>query len=138
MYQVKVAYERQGEQGLARVTEQYLVDAMSFTEAEMRAVQQIQPLVSIGELEVVGIKRAKFADLLLSRDERHDRFYRAKVAFITLDEKTAQERTQSVAYLIQSDSLPSALQSLTDELERQLFDYRIEAIGELPIMNVYM
>lgn len=138
-YEAKVCYERQADDaGMKRVSELYLVDALSFTEAEERVVKEVRPNVSVGELDVVNIRRRKIAELLLSRDSRHDRYYRAKVAFVTIDERTGAERATSVAMIVQSDTLINASSSLASELDKQLGTYRIESISETPIMDVYL
>ena len=86
-FECKVSYERQADSmGMKKVSESYLVDALSFTEAEARIIKEVTPFVSVGELEVVNIRRARIAELFLSENPEHERFYRAKVNFITIDE----------------------------------------------------
>lgn len=139
MYQVKVSYERQADaMGMKKVTEVYLVDAMSFTEAEERIIKEIQPLVSIGELEVVGVKRVNLAELVLSHDDREDTYYRAKVSFLTFDEKSGQPRASAVNMLVQAETLQKAVGRLTEELEKQLGSYLINSVTETPILGVYL
>jgi hypothetical protein len=84
-FECKVSFDRTGEDGLIKkVTEPYLVDAMSFTEAESRIIEEITPFVS-GELTVAHIKRAKIAEIF--PDETGDKWYRCKVNFVSFDEK---------------------------------------------------
>ena len=53
-----MTFDHQDEDGLIRkVTEQFLVDALSFTDAEARIVKEVQPFVT-EELLVADIKRA--------------------------------------------------------------------------------
>ena len=86
-FECKVKYDKTMENGLIKqVTEAYLVDALSFTEAERRFLEEIEPFMS-GEYMVTDIKRAKIAELFESNDGLADRWFKCKVAFITLDEK---------------------------------------------------
>ena len=95
-FECKVSYERQADSmGMKKVSESYLVDALSFTEAEERIIQEIRPFVSVGDLEVVNIRRARIAELFLSEVPEEDKYYRAKVNFITVDEKSGSEKKTS-------------------------------------------
>ena len=91
-FECKVSYERQADSmGMKKVSESYLVDALNFTEAERRIIEEVTPLVSMGELEVVNIRRARIAELFLNDVPEDDRYFRAKVNFITIDEKSGSE-----------------------------------------------
>lgn len=138
-FECKVSYERQGSDGMGmkKVSEIYLLDALSFTEAEERIIKEVQPFVSIGELDVVNIKRVKFAEIFYDNREEADRYYRAKVNFITIDEKSGIEKRTAVSMLIQSVSLPEALNLLLDEMEKQLGDYEIASISDTQILDVF-
>lgn len=138
-FECKVSYERQGTDamGMKKVSEIYLLDALSFTEAEERIIREIQPFVSIGELEVINIKRVKFAEIFYDNREEADHYYRAKVNFITIDEKSGTEKKSGVTMLLQSVSLPEALTLLTSELEKQLGDYEIASIADTQILDVF-
>ena len=90
-FECKVRYEKTLENGLVKkVTEPYLVDALSFTEAEKRFIEEIEPFMS-GDFQVTDIKRAKYAELFEADEEAADRWFKAKVAFITLDEKSGAD-----------------------------------------------
>ena len=94
-FECKVRYEKTLENGLVKkVTEPYLVDALSFTEAERRFIEEIEPFMS-GEFQVTDIKRAKYAELFETDEDAADRWFKAKVAFITLDEKSGAEKGRS-------------------------------------------
>lgn len=89
-FECKVSFEKVLENGMQKkVTEPYLVDALSFTEAEARIIEEIRPFIS-GEFTVTDIKRARLSELFFN--ENGDRFYKIKVYFITLDEKAALKR----------------------------------------------
>ena len=92
-FECKVSYERQADSmGMKKVSESYLVDALSFTEAEKRIIKEVRPFVSVGELEVVNIRRARIAELFLNEEAEDDRYFRAKVNFITVDGRVARRR----------------------------------------------
>lgn len=136
-FECKVSYERNADSvGMKKVSEIYLVNALSFTEAEERIITEISPLVSIGELEVTNIKRVKFAELFLNDREEADRFFKARVNFITVDEKSGTEKRAGVNMLVQSDSLPSALDELVKQMENQLGEYEISSVTDTQILDV--
>lgn len=102
-FECKVSYEKMMENGLQKkVTEPYLVDALSFSEAEARIQEEIKPYIS-GEFTIADIKRAKLSELFFNDDG--DRFFKAKVCFITLDEKSGTEKKTAVQMLAQASSL---------------------------------
>lgn len=134
-YLCKVAYERQAdEMGMKKVTESYLVDALSFTEAEERVIKEVTPFVSVGELEVVNIRPMRLAELLL--DERSDKFYRAKVDLTTVDSND-NERTARSAMIVQAESLQEATRTLITHLDGGLSAYELVSVAELDILDVY-
>lgn len=134
-FECKVSFDRTGEDGmLKKVTEPYLVDAMSFTEAESRIVEEITPFVS-GELTVAHIKRAKIAELFPS--EAGDKWYRCKVNFISFDEKKQMEKRLPQVMMVQASDFKHALENLLEGLKGTLADYEIATITETAIMDVY-
>ena len=119
-FECKVSYERQADSmGMKKVSESYLVDALNFTEAERRIIEEVTPLVSMGELEVVNIRRARIAELFLNDVPEDDRYFRAKVNFITIDEKSGSEK------------------ELTAQLDGQMASYELAAITDTQILDVY-
>ena len=137
-FECKVSYERQADNmGLKKVSESYLVDALSFTEAEKRIIEEVSPLVSMGELEVVNIRRARIAELFLEGAPEADRYYRAKVNFITVDEKSGKEKRTAAQMIVKSDSLQGAVKELTAQMDGQLSAYELASITETQIMDVY-
>ena len=134
-YLCKVSYERQAdEMGMKKVTESYLVDALSFTEAEERVIKEVTPFVSVGELEVVNIRPMRLAELLL--DEESGKYYRAKVNLTTID-TAGQERKVGTAMVVQADSLLEGAKSLLAHLDSGVSAYELVSIGELDILDVY-
>ncbi len=136
-FECKVKYEKTMENGLVKkVTEPYLVDAISFTEAERRIIEEITPYMT-GEFEVSDIKRARYAELFESTDESADRFFRAKLVFVTLDEKSGKEKKTSQNMLIQAADLRDAVKRLDEGMKGSMLDYVISSMTETAIMDVY-
>ncbi|MBR4592166.1 MAG: DUF4494 domain-containing protein, partial [Elusimicrobiaceae bacterium] len=106
---VKIRYEKTGEDGLQKkVTEIYVVDAVSFGEAETRITEYMAAYIN-GEFEVQDISRAAFKEIFFSDEETADRWYNAKLEFITIDEKTEKEKRSAVTYLVQAGTFDNAL-----------------------------
>lgn len=136
-FECKVRYDKTMENGLTKpVTESYLVDALSFTEAESRFLEEIEPFMS-GEYMVTDIKRAKIAELFESIDGQADKWFKCKVAFITLDEKSGVEKRSNQMMMVQATDLRDAVKSLDKNMEGTLGDYVIVSVTETPIMDVY-
>ena len=119
-----------------KVTEPDLVDALSFTEAEARIIEEISPFIT-GEFTVADIKRANYSELFYSEDASADRWYKAKLVFITLDEKTGKEKKTSSMMLIQAIDLRSALKNLEEGMRGSMMDYVIASLQETPLMDVF-
>ena len=137
-FECKVSYERQADSmGMKKVSESYLVDALSFTEAEKRIIKEVRPFVSVGELEVVNIRRARIAELFLHEEAEDDRYFRAKVNFITVDEKSGSEKKTSATMIVKSDSLPNAVTELKAQLDSQMASYEIAAVTDTQILDVF-
>lgn len=117
-----------------KVTEPYLVDALSFTEAEARIIEEIRPFIT-GEFTVTDIKRARFSELFFN--ENGDRFYKIKVYFITLDEKSGAEKKTAAQMLAQASNLKEAIGVLEEGMKGTLADYTIASVTETMLMDVF-
>lgn len=134
-FECKVRYDKLQENGAAKkVTEPYLVDALSFTEAEARITEEQTPFIS-GEFSVSAVKRTKIAEIFFNEDG--DRWYLVKVAFITIDEKTAAEKRSVSQILVQANGFKSAFENFLEGMKGTLADYEIVSIAETPLMDVY-
>jgi hypothetical protein len=116
------------------VTEPYLVDALSFTEAETRIIEEIKPFIS-GEFSVSDIKRVKYAESIFN--ETGDRYYKARLFFITLDEKSGAEKKTAVNMLVQASLLKEAVEIVETEMKKTMIDYSIASVTETAIMDVF-
>lgn len=134
-FQCKVKYDRNGEDGnFTSVNEVYLVDAMSFTEAEKRINEELKPFVS-GEFLVADIRRARISELF--ENETGDLWYKSKVMFITLDEEKGVEKRISSTMYVQASDIKEALEVLEKGMKGTLADYVVAAITETPVMDVF-
>jgi hypothetical protein len=117
-----------------KVTEPYLVDALSFTEAEARIIEEIKPFIS-GEFTITDIKRARIAELFFI--ENGDRYFRIKVYYITLDEKSGAEKKTAVQMLAQALDIKEAIAVLENGMKGSMADYTIASVVETMIMDVF-
>lgn len=134
-FECKVSFEKIMENGMQKkVTEPYLVDALSFTEAEARIIEEIRPFIS-GEFTITDIKRARLSEIFFN--ENGDRFYRIKIYFITLDEKSGAEKKTAASMLVQASTLKEAIDILDEGMKGTMADYTIASVVETPLMDVF-
>ena len=136
-FECKIRYEKVQEDGLMKkVTESYTVDALSFSEAETRIMEEMASYIS-GEFTVEDIKKAPYKEIFFSDDDMADKWYKAKLAFITIDEHTEREKRQNVNYLVQAGSLNSAMRNIDEVMGGTMIDYVQCALQETPLMDVF-
>ena len=137
-YEVKVQYQKMQDDGKEKkVTEQYVVEALSFTEAEARITEEMTPYIS-GDFGVVSEKIAPFNEIFLSDKSDDDKWFISKVAFITLDEKTAKEKKQTFRYLVQAATSKLALDYTNEMFSHGMSDYIIDAVQDTPTLDVFL
>lgn len=137
-FEVKIQYQEIQEDGKEKkVTEQYVVEALSFTEAETRIIEEMTPYVS-GEFDVVSEKIAPYYEILLSENSNDDKWFLSKVAFITIDEKTEKEKKQTFRYLVQAATSELALDYTKEMLSHGMSDYTIDAVRDTPTLDVFL
>ena len=136
-FECKIRYEKTMENGMVKkVNEPYLVDALSFTEAEARIIEEITPFVT-GEFTVSDIKRANYSELFPSEEEAADKWFKCKLIFIMLDEKSGAEKKSATQVLVQAADLRDAVKKLDEGMKGTMADYQIGMVTETPIMDVY-
>jgi len=134
-FECKIKYEKTAEEGkIAKVTETYMVDALSFTEAEARIIEEMKPFIS-GEFTVENIKRAKLSELFFN--ENGDKWYRSKVNFVTLDEEKGIEKRTPFNMLVQASDIEGAIAGINEGMKGTLADYEIFSVTETTIIDVY-
>lgn len=137
LFECSVKYEKTIENGMVKkVSEPYLVDALSFTEAEKRFIEEIQPFMS-GEFEVKTVKRANYSEIVPSDSSEDDRWYKIRLAYITLDEKSGLEKKTSTYMLVQASDLRTAVKNIDRYMKDSMADYEIQAVAETAIMDVF-
>ena len=126
------------EDGLQKqVIEQYAIDALSYAEAENRIIEEMSHYIS-GAYEVVDIKKAAYKEVFFDEgDNCSDRYYRAKLSFITIDEKTEKEKKSAVNYLVQAGSLEDARKNIDEVMGTTMIDYTISGLNDTTIMDVF-
>ena len=136
-FECKIRFEKTMEDGLQKkVTEAYVVDALSFSEAEERIIEEMSSYIS-GEFNVTDIKKAPYGEIFFSDQELADRWYKAKLQFITIDEKTEKEKRSSVTYLFQAASFNGAVKAIDDVMGGTMIDYTIASVTETQLMDVF-
>ncbi len=135
-YETTVRYERQKDDGNNIATESYTVDALSFAEAEQRITEEMEPYCS-GEFEVKKIAIAPYTEVTFSEDEEDDKFFRATVVLITLNERTGKEKKTNVNFLVQAKNIETARRYVVDAFLNTQIDYEIKRLVETKILDVF-
>lgn len=134
-FECKIRYDKTQENGsIKKVTEPYLVDALSFTEAEARIIEEQTPFIS-GEVNVTAVKRTKISEIFW--DDSADKWYLVKVAFITIDEKSAVEKKTTSLILVAASDFKGAYDNFMEGMKGTMADFEIVSITETPLMDVY-
>lgn len=133
----KIRYEKVIEDGgNKKVTEPYLVDALSFTEAEARIIEEVTPFIS-GEFTVTDISRAHYSEIFTSEEDSADKWFAGRLAFITLDEKSGKEKKTYTNVLIQAADIHDAMKKLDEGMKGTMADYSSILLKETAIVDVY-
>lgn len=117
-----------------KVNEPYLVDALTFTEAEARIIEEMKPFIS-GEYSISSEKKTKISEVFFK--EGGDRWYLVKVNFITLDEKSGVEKKSTSQILVQAFDFDNAVANFKEGMEGTMADYEIGSVTETMIMDVF-
>lgn len=134
-FETKVRYDKMQETGMVKkVNEPYLVDALSFTEAEARIIEEITPYIS-GEFSISAVKKTKIAEIFFNEDG--DRYYMVKVNFITLDEKTGTEKKSASFILVQASTVADALDKFMAAMKGSAADFEVASVAETPLCDVF-
>ena len=134
-FECKVRYDKMQENGtVKRVNEPYIVDALSFTEAESRIIEEMKPYIS-GDFSISAVKKTKIAEIFF--DQTGDKYYMVKYNIITLDERTGAEKRSAVFALVQAADFDEALAHFRDSMKGTIADFDIASIAETPVMDVF-
>lgn len=139
-FECQVSVPKTQDDGSVKVAnEVYTVDALTFTEAEARITDEMQPYVAnmVGGFNIKNINPAQYKEVFFSENDKDDHWFKVKVAFITLDEKTMKEKFSNEFYLVQADKAETANVYANEVLDRGMLDYRIISNVETRIMDVF-
>ena len=134
-----VRFQKVMKNGTKWVTESYLVDALSFAEAEARILKEVTAYVR-GEFNVSAVKKSNVQEIFRNKIEYEDeqKWYKAKVAFITLDEKTNSEKRTTAVYMVQAPDFHNALENFIEGMKKETMeDFVIVGIEETAILDVF-
>ena len=134
-FECKVKLEKTVDDGkIVKVGESYLVDALSFTEAEERMVEEMKPFIS-GDFQIANIKRVKISELFFN--DNGDKWYRCKVNFVTFDEEKGVEKRSPVVMMVQASDFRGALDGLTEGMKGTMADWEVANMSETTIIDVF-
>lgn len=134
-FETKVRYDKMMENGMQKkVNEPYMVDALSFTEAEARTIEELTPFIS-GDFSISAVKRTNISEIFW--DDSADKWYHVKVNFITIDEKSAVEKKTTSHILVAATDFKGALDNFMEGMKGTMADFEIASIAETTIMDVY-
>ena len=135
-YECTVRYDQTQETGLKKkVSEKYLVEACCFTEAETRITEEMRQYVS-GEFDITAIKRVQLAEIFESKQGAADHWFRAKLAYITLDEKTGKEKRTPAVFMVKAVDFDDARNVIEENMKGTLGDWVNVQLSETPVMDL--
>ena len=136
-FETKIRYEKTMDDGMQKkVSESYVVDALSFTEAENTIIEEMRVYIT-GDFKVTDLKQAAYGEIFFSDADTDDKWYKCKLQFITIDEKSEKEKRSNINYLVQASSLQGAVKNIDEVMGGTMIDYIIASIIETQIMDVY-
>ena len=136
-FECKIRYEKIMEDGTPKkVNEVYVIDALSFSEAEERIMEEMSSYIS-GEIELVDVKIAPYKEIFFADNNLTDRWFKAKVVYITIDERTQREKRMPVMVLVNAGNINSAIKNTDEVMGGTMIDYAITAIQETKIFDVF-
>lgn len=134
-FECKVRYQKAKDGKEKMATEPFVVDALSFTEAENRIIEEIGKLSK--DFAIIDISRAKYTEIFFSDDLDDDKWFRARLAFITINERKNTEKRSYSTYLVQSEDIERAQKYIGDVMASSMLDYEVNGVVETKIMDVF-
>lgn len=138
-FECKVSYSKQDDSGkIKKMSDIYLVDALSFTEAEKRVTEEITPFASSyenGIFTIDGIKHVKIADIF-AEDLECEKWFKCKVTYTSIDEVSAKEKKTTTVNLVHADDMEEAFKNLKDGLKDIISDCDIASMTETAIADI--
>ncbi|HYQ58805.1 MAG TPA: DUF4494 domain-containing protein [Draconibacterium sp.] len=135
-FESKVKYMKVSESGSESiVTENFLLDAVSYTDAETRIIRQMQQMVRGGEFTIVDIKKSRIAEVFPF--ENGEWWFKATINLVTVDEEAGKEKKIRTYYLIMADDIKEALDRLDESLNYLVIPYVVSSLAVSPIVDVF-
>ena len=136
-FECKIRYEKTMEDGLPKkVSEVYVVDALSFSEAEERIMEEMLPY-NLVDIEIMDVKIAPYREIFFADDNLADQWFKAKLSFITIDERTDKEKRTSMMYLVNAGNISSAINNIDEVMSGTMIDYVATSISATKIFDVF-
>ena len=136
-FECKIRYEKTMEDGLPKkMNEVYVIDALSFSEAEERIMKEMSSYIS-GEIELVDVKIAPYREVFFADDNLADQWFKVKLSFITIDERTDKEKRTSMMYLVNAGNISSAINNIDKAMSGTMIDYVTTSISATKIFDVF-
>lgn len=136
-FEVKVKYVKVGEDGKEKkVSELYLLDSMSFTEAEARIIEELKEMIQ-GDFCIEAIKKSNITELVDSNDANDDKWFKAKVAIIDADSISGREKRSNQYFLVAGSDVDKSLENLQKALSTYVVPFEIVQVGDSNIMDVF-
>lgn len=136
-FECKIKYEKTMEDGMTKtVPESYVVDALSFSEAEERITEEMSSYIS-GQFDVTDIKKAPYKEIFFADSDEADRWYKARLEYITIDEKSEKEKRSAVNYLVNAGTFNGAVKNIEEVMGGTMIDYVIVSVAETKLMDVF-
>lgn len=135
---VGVRYQKMLEDGTeAKTTEQYVVEALSWTESESTTTNNMAAY-NHGDMDIVTMKKANFSELFLSERDDEDKYYECSINIISVDEKSSKEKRSKVRYLVQGKSFENAKKNLDEAMSSTMLDYEVAGLKETSIIDIFL
>lgn len=135
---VGVRYQKILEDGTeAKTTEQYVVEALSWTESESTTTNNMAAY-NHGDMDIVTMKKANFSELFLSERDDEDKYYECSINIISVDEKSSKEKRSKVRYLVQGKSFENAKKNLDEAMSGTMLDYEVAGLKETSIIDIFL
>lgn len=134
-FDTSVKFRKTDEQGVNKlVTESYIIDALTFSEAEANIQKEMSVYIS-EEFKVTNIKVANYAEII--KNESGDRWFKSKVSLIAYDEESGKEKKQNIYLLVQANDAKQAYDNTVLAMRNTMGDYSVPSVSETTIMDVF-
>ena len=136
-FEVGIRYQKTQEDGSEKsVTEKYAIDALSFTEGESAITEEMAAYIS-DELKVKSMQEASYGEVFFSDKDDDDCWYKAKLQFIIIDDKSDREKRSNVTYLVQAKSMHRAISNIDEVMKKTMIDYEIIGLSKTNVYDVF-